>query len=191
MHTGRLEGEHWSAIGDKPTGRYAKRLERYAKERAEREAKVEPVAEAYALKKRVKIVGAPAPHAWIGKYGWIGEIRHGLYKGAPKTYTVDLDHGGGSIMLPREALRLVKEPIVDEGWKEKVAGGVAAAALAGAGTLGYQTNKANAEKYAGQTVSQPQQGVKPLNFSNNPYSNDTVPDLNDPSNDRLKLRNIK
>jgi hypothetical protein len=39
MHTGRLEGPHWSAVGDKPTGRYAKRLERYAKERAEREAK--------------------------------------------------------------------------------------------------------------------------------------------------------
>jgi hypothetical protein len=29
-------------------------------------------------------------------------------------YTIDLDHGGGSIMLPREALRLVKEPVVDE-----------------------------------------------------------------------------
>jgi hypothetical protein len=109
MHTGRLEGPHWSAVGDKPTGRYAKRLERYAKERAEREAKVEPVAEAYALKKRVKIVGAPAPHAWIGKYGWIGEIRYGLHNKSPKMYTIDLDHGGGSIMLPREALRLVKD----------------------------------------------------------------------------------
>jgi hypothetical protein len=46
MHTNRLEGPHWSAVGDKPTGRYAKRLERYAKERAEREAKPESVKEA-------------------------------------------------------------------------------------------------------------------------------------------------
>ena len=70
--------------------------------------------EAYALKKRVKIVGAPAPYAWIGKYGWIGEIRRGLYKGAPRTYTVDLDHGGGSIQLPSSALRLIKDDVVDE-----------------------------------------------------------------------------
>jgi hypothetical protein len=72
------------------------------------------VTEAYALKKRVKIVGKPAPYAWIGKYGWIGEIRHGLHNKSPKMYTVDLDHGGGSIMLPKEALRLVKDPVVDE-----------------------------------------------------------------------------
>jgi hypothetical protein len=70
-----------------------------------------PVKEAYALKKRVKIVGKPAPTAWIGKYGWIGEIRHGLHNKSPKMYTVDLDHGGGSIMLPKEALRLVKDDI--------------------------------------------------------------------------------
>lgn len=77
---------------------------------------------------------------------------------------------------------------VAEGWKEKVAGGLAAAALAGAAMTGYQTNNANAGKYAEPTTQR--QGIKPLNFSNNPYSNDTVPDLNDPTNDRMKLKNI-
>jgi hypothetical protein len=38
-------------------------------------------------------------------------------------------------MLPREALRLVKDSVVDEGWKGKVAGAVmGAAALGGVGT---------------------------------------------------------
>jgi hypothetical protein len=104
MHTGRLEGPHWSAVGDKPTGRYAKRLERYAKERAEREAKPEPVAEATGLKKRVKIVKGPA----AGKTGYVGEVHHGLFKGAPKQFVIDLD-GGGNVKCSKDELRLVKE----------------------------------------------------------------------------------
>jgi len=70
------------------------------------------VAEAKGLKKRVRIVKGPE----AGKTGTIGEVRHGAYKGAPKTFTVDID-GGGSIQLPKEALRLLKDQSVAEGTK--------------------------------------------------------------------------
>jgi hypothetical protein len=76
------------------------------------DAPVEPIAnmeEAKGLKKRVRIVkGTEA-----GKTGTVGEVRHGAFKGAPKTYTVDID-GGGSIQLPKEALRLLKDQGVAE-----------------------------------------------------------------------------
>jgi hypothetical protein len=68
------------------------------------------VAEAKGLKKRVRIVKGPE----AGKTGTIGEVRRGAYKGAPKTFTVDID-GGGSIQLPKEALRLLKDQSVAEG----------------------------------------------------------------------------
>lgn len=69
-----------------------------------------PVEEAKGLKKRVRVVKGPA-HT-VGRIGTIGEVRHGLYKGAPKTFTVDFDDGS-SIQLPGSALRLVKEPVVE------------------------------------------------------------------------------
>jgi hypothetical protein len=76
------------------------------------DAPVEPIAnmeEAKGLKKRVRIVkGSEA-----GKTGTVGEVRHGAFKGAPKTFTVDID-GGGSIQLPKEALRLLKDQGVAE-----------------------------------------------------------------------------
>jgi hypothetical protein len=68
------------------------------------------VAEAKGLTKRVRIVKGPE----AGKTGTIGEVRHGAFKGAPKTFTVDID-GGGSIQLPKEALRLLKDQGVEEG----------------------------------------------------------------------------
>ena len=81
-------------------------------EKAVADAPVEPIAnmeEAKNLKKRVRIVvGSEA-----GKTGTIGEVRHGAFKGAPKTFTVDID-GGGSIQLPKEALRLLKDQGVAE-----------------------------------------------------------------------------
>lgn len=63
------------------------------------------VAEAKDLKKSVKIVKGPD----AGKSGWIREIKHGLFKGAPKTYYIDLDGGGQANNLPATALRLVKD----------------------------------------------------------------------------------
>jgi hypothetical protein len=73
------------------------------------------VAEAKGLKKRVRIVKGPE----AGKTGTIGEVRHGAFKGAPKTFTVDID-GGGSIQLPKEALRLLKDQGMSENSEELV-----------------------------------------------------------------------
>jgi hypothetical protein len=71
--------------------------------------KKEPgVVEAKGLAKKVKVV--KGEHA--GKTGWIREIKHGAFKGAPKTYYIDLDDGGQANNLPATALRLVKA--VDE-----------------------------------------------------------------------------
>jgi hypothetical protein len=48
-----------------------------------------------------------------GIKGHIGEIRHGLFKGAPKTYTVY--HGGnGAIAVKKHHIRALKEDVVDE-----------------------------------------------------------------------------
>jgi hypothetical protein len=51
-----------------------------------------------------------------GKTGRVGEIRHGLYKGAPKTYTVDYDYDAStarskSIQLDKKNIKQVKEDI--------------------------------------------------------------------------------
>jgi len=67
------------------------------------------VTEAKGLAKKVKVV--KGEHA--GKTGWIREIKHGAFKGAPKTYYIDLDDGGQANNLPATSLRLVKD--VDEG----------------------------------------------------------------------------
>ena len=69
------------------------------------------VAESKSLTQKVKIVkGTDA-----GKTGWIREIKHGAFKGAPKTYYVDLDDGGQANNLSGTALRLVKDNGVVEG----------------------------------------------------------------------------
>lgn len=47
-----------------------------------------------------------------GKTGTIGEIRTGLYQGAPKTYTVD--HEGGSIQLKKTHLKSFKESALSD-----------------------------------------------------------------------------
>jgi hypothetical protein len=60
----------------------------------------------FKLNTKVKIVGGPKHLRDIE--GHIGEIRHGAYKGAPKTYTVY--HGEhGAIQLPAEHIRRVNE----------------------------------------------------------------------------------
>jgi hypothetical protein len=66
------------------------------------------VAEAKSLNKRVRVVKT-------GEIGTIRQIKHGLFKGAPKTYFVDLDNGKQADNLPASALRLVKDQGVAEG----------------------------------------------------------------------------
>ncbi len=61
--------------------------------------------EAKGLSKRVKVVSGP--HS--GKTGWIREVKHGAFKGAQKTYFVDLDDGGQANNLTSKDLRLVKD----------------------------------------------------------------------------------
>ena len=68
------------------------------------------VAEAKNLKKRVKIVKGPD----AGKTGWIREIKHGAFKGALKSYYIDLDDGGQANNLPGAALRLIKDQSLSE-----------------------------------------------------------------------------
>ena len=73
--------------------------------------KNESVTEAKSLHKRVKIVKGP----YAGKYGWIREIKHGAYKGAPKTYYVDVEGGDQANNLSSSELRLAKDQTVAEG----------------------------------------------------------------------------
>ena len=68
------------------------------------------VAEAKGLAKKVKIVKGP----YAGKIGWIREIIHGAFKGAPKTYNIDLDDGGQANNIPGTALRLVKQAVAED-----------------------------------------------------------------------------
>jgi len=64
--------------------------------------------EAFKLKTKVRI-HAPGK-SYHNIEGTIGEVRPGLYKGAPKMFTVY--HGErGAIQLPKENLRLVKEDV--------------------------------------------------------------------------------
>ena len=73
--------------------------------------------EAVKLGTKVKI-HAPGK-SYHDKEGRVGEIRHGLYKGAPKTYTVD--HEGGSIQLDKKNIRVAKEEVdLDEAKRDSV-----------------------------------------------------------------------
>ena len=66
--------------------------------------------EAHKINDKVEIIKGSSK----GTTGHIGEIRHGLYKGAPKTYTVY--HGEhGAIQVSKEHIRKLKEDIsIDE-----------------------------------------------------------------------------
>jgi hypothetical protein len=61
----------------------------------------ESVEETKTLSKRVRVVKT-------GETGTIRQVKHGAFKGAPKTYYVDLDNGGQADNLPATALRLIK-----------------------------------------------------------------------------------
>ena len=126
-----------------PSTKYELRKRRNPEQMAKRNG-IASIAEAKGLSKQVKIVQGPD----AGKIGRIREIKLGAYKGAPKTYYIDLEDGGQANNLPGTALRLVKSEM-DEGWKSKLAG----AALAGAATLGAGGAHAGGVSTTGQGFS--------------------------------------
>jgi hypothetical protein len=74
--------------------------------RVEDDVMEQGVAEAKSLARRVRVVKT-------GETGTIRQIKHGAYKGAPKTYYVDLDNGGQADNLPASALRLIKGEVAE------------------------------------------------------------------------------
>lgn len=97
-----------SSWATSPSTKYELRKRRNPEQMAKRNG-IAPVAEAKGLSKQVKIVqGSDA-----GKIGRIREIKLGAYKGAPKTYYIDLDDGGQANNLPGTALRLVKSEMTE------------------------------------------------------------------------------
>lgn len=77
---------------------------------------VESLEEAHKLGDKVEVVKGSGK----GTKGTIGEIRHGLFKGAPKTYTVY--HGeSGAIQVPKEHIRKCSEEVVSEDVKKATA----------------------------------------------------------------------
>ena len=69
-----------------------------------------------AIKLNSKVVIHDPGESHHGKVGYVGEIRHGAYKGAPKTYTVDYDHNeetgrSKSIQLDKKNIKQVKEEV--------------------------------------------------------------------------------
>ena len=95
-----------------PSTKYELRKRRNPEQMAKRNG-IAPIAEAKGLSKQVKIVQGPD----AGKIGRIREIKLGAYKGAPKTYYIDLEDGGQANNLPGTALRLVKSEM-NEGLKK-------------------------------------------------------------------------
>lgn len=79
---------------------------------------VEDLEEAVKLGSRVKI-HAPGKD-YHGKIGNVGEVRHGPYKGAPKTYTVDYDDNK-SVQLDKKNVKLHTESVeyIEEKLTEK------------------------------------------------------------------------
>ena len=80
----------------------------YQKRRAQQKKEME-LGETKSLAKRVKVVAGD--HA--GKTGTVRQIKTGAFKGAPKTYYIDLDDGGQADNLPGKALRLVRDTAVE------------------------------------------------------------------------------
>ena len=104
---GSLERFNLAPIAEKFVKEYTRALQEaltYFKQQT-KESVQQGVAEGKGLAKKVKIVKGPD----AGKTGWIREVKHGAFKGAPKTYYIDLDDGGQANNLPATALRLVKE----------------------------------------------------------------------------------
>ena len=60
-----------------------------------------------AIKLGSKVVIHAPGKSYHGKTGQVGEIRHGAFKGAAKTYTID--HDGGSVQLDKKNVKLQSE----------------------------------------------------------------------------------
>ena len=94
---------------DKDAVQYGRMTQAEFDKKWTRTERPKPVKEATGLKKRVKIVKG----TYAGKTGYVGEVHHGLFKGAPKQFVIDLD-GGGNIKCSKDELRLIKDtPIQD------------------------------------------------------------------------------
>lgn len=78
---------------------------KYGRQELKKE-EVEQMDEAHKLGDPVEIVKGPGK----GTKGYIGEIRHGLYKGAPKIYTVFHDEHGAT-QVGKEHIRKIKEEV--------------------------------------------------------------------------------
>ena len=69
------------------------------------------VKEEFELDEAIKLGAKVMIHApgksYHGKTGQVGEIRHGAFKGAAKTYTID--HDGGSVQLDKKNIKLHSE----------------------------------------------------------------------------------
>lgn len=75
-----------------------------------------------AVKLGTKVVIHAPGKSYHGKSGTVGEIRHGLFKGAPKTYTIDYDRDEStghskSIQLDKKNVKVQKEEVeLDESY---------------------------------------------------------------------------
>ena len=63
------------------------------------------MAEAKGLNKRVEVIKGP----YAGQQGTVRQVKHGAFKGAPKSFFVDLDDGTQFDNVPGSALRLIKD----------------------------------------------------------------------------------
>jgi ribosomal protein L21E len=99
---------------------------------AEMGAKIKHIKEDVELDEAIKIGSKVKVHApgkdYHGEVGHVGEIRHGAYKGAPKTYTVDYSDSK-SVQLGKDSIKSIKEEAeqIDEISTGKLADYVAAA----------------------------------------------------------------
>jgi len=93
-----------------PQERIQDAKKRYSKAVGVMKGKTDEVKEAKGLGKRVKVVKGH----FAGEEGTIREIKHGAFKGAPKSYYIDLDNGEMADNLPADILRLIKRTDVDE-----------------------------------------------------------------------------
>jgi len=87
-----------------PQERIQDAKKRYSKAVGVMKGKTDEVKEAKGLGKRVKVVKGH----FAGEEGTIREIKHGAFKGAPKSYYIDLDNGEMADNLPADVLRLIK-----------------------------------------------------------------------------------
>lgn len=115
----RGEKADWKAMNRKDGSVLAgKKLTGRAKVNASEEVETLDLDEAIKIGSKVK-VHAPRK-SYHGKEGVVGEIRHGLFNGAPKTYTVDYDNGQ-SVQLRKNNVK-IREETLDLGGYSPTAG---------------------------------------------------------------------